>query len=195
MAFVILLIILKFSRVGRYFLMRYSGFEASMDSVRGNLSRDTFICAEFAAFPGKGCDLHPILLNYTVHTLLIDRDSLLSEFSMYAAITIVFVCFAFRISLIFRRSSVSGSSRSSLFCQYIYVAFGKQTAARMSFSLNSPRRLWTILAVFSEELPLLNAVSSFLLKMHSRFGDEDSPLAVVLEAPSVHQNRHLLFCG
>lgn len=91
MAFVILLIILKFGRVGRYFLMRYSGFEASMDSVRGNLSHDTFICAEFAAFPGKGCDLHPILLNYTVHTLLIDRDSLLSEFSMYAAITIVFV--------------------------------------------------------------------------------------------------------
>ena len=71
-------------------------------------------------------------------------------------------------SNILSSSSLSGFSLSNLFCQYIYVAFGKPTTARMSFSLNSPRRLWTILAVFSEELPLLNAASSLLLKRHSR---------------------------
>lgn len=55
-----------------------------------------------------------------------------------------------------------------------YFGEKKQTrltdlAARMSFNLNSPRRLWTILAVFSEELPPLNAASSVLLNMHSLF--------------------------
>ena len=53
--------------------------------------------------------------------------------------------------------------------EWLDVTFGKPTTARMSFSLNSPRRLWTILAVFSEELPPLNAASSVLLNMHSLF--------------------------
>jgi len=73
------------------------------------------------------------------------------------------------IARIFSSNSLLGSILSKRFCQYMYVALGKPITARMSFSLNSPRRLWMILAVFSEEFPLLSAASSVLLKMHSRF--------------------------
>ena len=60
----------------------------------------------------------------------------------------------------------SGFSRSNLFCQYIYVDFGKPVTARISFSLNSPRRLCIILACFSEVFLPPNAISSALLNTH-----------------------------
>jgi hypothetical protein len=74
--------------------------------------------------------------------------------------------FSIWILVISSSNCLSGFSLSNRFCQYIYVAFGKPTTARMSFNLNCPLRLWTILAVFSEEFPPLNAASSILLNMH-----------------------------
>ena len=71
-----------------------------------------------------------------------------------------------RIERIYSSNSLSGSTLSNLFCQYIYADLVNLAIARISFSLNSPRRLWIILAVFSEELLPLNAASSILLNRH-----------------------------
>lgn len=63
----------------------------------------------------------------------------------------------------------SGSIRSKRCCQYIYVAFGKRKAARISVSLNSLRRLLMILAALSFFERPRGAISSILLNRHSLF--------------------------
>ena len=91
-----------------------------------------------------------------------------------------------RIASIAIRICRSGSTRSKRCYQYIYVAFGKHKAARISVSLNSLRRLLMILAAlsFSEHprgtissirvivFPVLKYELALVLILFSSFGYE-----------------------
>ena len=48
----------------------FLSIEPSIHSVWSNPSCDTFVYPEPAAFPCVRCDLHTILLNYAMHSLL-----------------------------------------------------------------------------------------------------------------------------
>ena len=74
--------------------MRHACVEPSVHSVRSDPPYDTFVRAESAALSGERCDLHAVLLDYALYTLLVDLDALLPKFSVDPAIAIVLMLFS-----------------------------------------------------------------------------------------------------
>ena len=111
----------------------------SSDSVKSNGSDSAFIGTILTAFSGERSNLNIKFLHDPLYFLVVYNVSLFAKFAIHTPVTIVFV-FSW-ISKILFSNSWSGFSLSNLFCQYMYVALGISITARMSFSLNSPRRL------------------------------------------------------
>ena len=67
--------------------------ESRIDSVWRDPPHYAFVCAEPAALPGVGCDLHAILADYAMDSLPVHLDALLSKFAPYPAIAIILMQF------------------------------------------------------------------------------------------------------
>ena len=74
--------------------MRHACVEPSVHSIGSDPPYDTFVRAESAALSGERCDLHAVLLDYAMYTLLVDLDALLPKFSVDPAIAIVLMLFS-----------------------------------------------------------------------------------------------------
>ena len=61
--------------------MRDACVESPINSVWCDPAYNTFVGTESAAFPGVGSDLHAILLDYAMYSLLVDLYALLSKFA------------------------------------------------------------------------------------------------------------------
>ena len=61
--------------------MRNARIESPVDPVWCDPAYNAFVSTESTAFPGVGCDLHAILLNYAMNPLLVDFYALLPEFA------------------------------------------------------------------------------------------------------------------
>ena len=147
--------------------MWLTAIESTLNAIRCNPSFNAFIWVIFSALTGECYYLQIELLHNSLQSFLIitiprDRNKVTTFYIHSWDGPYEYPSIAIRICR-------SGSTRSKRCCQYIYVAFGKRKAARISVSLNSLRRLLMILAVLSFFERPRGAISSILLNRHSLF--------------------------